>query len=150
MNESAGEVVGDEPIVITRDIDLDVSTDELWQLIADGDRWAEWLTERSDVVVEPSQSGTVIDERGVERHVAIESVVPGERVRFAWWPSDRPGESSIVELVVAPATWLDGERSHLSVIETYAAVASSAPAQAWDVRLMLLVLCVGAVTLIRA
>lgn len=140
----------DEPIVITRDLDLDVPADELWQLVADGSRWAEWLTDAADVVVEPSRSGTVVDDDGVERRVSIHSIVPGERVRFAWWPSDHPDESSMVELVVAPLPAVGGERSRLSVIETYAtaSIATAAPA-AWNLRLMLLVLCIDAVALAR-
>ena len=35
-------------------------------------------------------------------------LVPGEAVRFRWWPSDSPAEESSVELVVAP--WGDGSR----------------------------------------
>jgi uncharacterized protein YndB with AHSA1/START domain len=148
----------DEPIVITRELELDVTSDELWQLVADGERWADWLTDAADVIVEPARQGTVVDEDGVERRVSIHSVVPGRSVRFAWWPSDRPGESSMVELVVAPVVPQPGggaERSRLSVIETYAAagplagIASSVSSTAWDLRLMLLVLCLDAVALVR-
>ena len=146
----------DEPIVITRDLELDVTSDELWQLVADGERWADWLTDAADVVVEPARQGTVIDEDGVERRVSIHSVVPGHSVRFAWWPSDRPGESSMVELVVAPVAPQQGgagERSRLSIIETYAAtgpISGAVSSTAWDLRLMLLVLCLDAVALVRA
>ena len=157
-----------EPVVISRVVDLDVSTDELWTMVADGDRWSDWLAERSDVIVEPDRSGVVVDDDGIERGVAIHSVVPGERVRFAWWPTDRPGESSMVELVVLPGG--DSGRSRLSITEIYAAgagapsigatsawtAASSASASsaraansAWDLRLMLLVLCLDAVALVR-
>jgi uncharacterized protein YndB with AHSA1/START domain len=138
----------DEPIVITRDLELDVPADELWQLVVDGERWSEWLTDTADVVVEPARSGTVVDDDGVERQVSIHSVVPGERVRFAWWPTDRPDESSMVELVVAPSN--DGGRSRLSVIETYATAQASTMPMAWDLRLMLLVVCIGQVALVRA
>jgi uncharacterized protein YndB with AHSA1/START domain len=158
MAESISTSPTDEPIVITRDLELDVSSDELWQLVADGDRWAEWLTDTSDVVVEPTRGGSVVDEDGVERQVIIHSVVPGQRVRFAWWPSDRPGESSMVELTVAPVVPQPGtpasDRSRLSVIETYATApgpaAAIAAATAWDLRLMLMVLCLDAVALVRA
>ncbi|MBI5089313.1 MAG: SRPBCC family protein [Actinobacteria bacterium] len=144
------EPVSDDPVVITRDVDLDVPADELWQLVADGERWTEWLTEESEVVVQPAQHGTVVDDDGIERQVTIESVVPGERVRFAWWPSDRPDESSTVELVVAPLPWIDGDRSRLSVIETYArASATSTRPRRWDVRLMLFALRLDAVALAR-
>lgn len=150
-----------EPVVLSRTVQLEVSTDELWNMVADGDRWGDWLAERSDVVVEPDRSGTVVDDDGIERSVAIHSVVPGERVRFAWWPTDRPGESSVVELVVLPAG--DGDGSRLSITEIYATSSSicasstsastsasiSAAISAWDLRLMLLVLCLQSVALVR-
>jgi uncharacterized protein YndB with AHSA1/START domain len=141
-----------EPIVLTREVELDLPADDLWRLISDGDRWSEWLTDQADVVVEPQRSGTVVDD-GVERRVTIHSVVPGERVRFAWWPSDRPDESSVVELVVGPSG--TGGRSRLSVIETYAAstpttASASAKGDAWDTRLMMLALCIDAVSFARA
>jgi uncharacterized protein YndB with AHSA1/START domain len=152
---------GAEPVVISRVVDLEVSTDELWNMVADGDRWGDWLAERSDVIVEPDQEGVVIDDDGVERSVAIHSVVPGERVRFAWWPTDRPGESSMVELLVLPTD--HGAGSRLSITEIYAvgptassvgasstsALSTCAAKSAWDLRLMLLVLCLDAVALVR-
>jgi uncharacterized protein YndB with AHSA1/START domain len=144
------EHLTDDPLVITRDLELDVPPDELWPLVADGDRWADWLAERSDVVVEPARQGIVVDDDGVERQVAIEAVVDGERVRFAWWPTDRPDEGSTVELVVAPLPSSGGDRSRLSVIEIYAqASAPAAPVSRWDVRLMLFVLRLDAVALAR-
>jgi uncharacterized protein YndB with AHSA1/START domain len=143
------EAITDDPVVITRDLHLDVPADELWRLVSDGERWAEWLTDRADVVVEPSRGGTVVDD-GVERQVAIEAVDEGERVRFAWWPSDRPDEGSIVELVVAPVPSVDGDRSRLSVVETYACASVARPeSRRWDVRLMLFVLRLDAVALAR-
>jgi uncharacterized protein YndB with AHSA1/START domain len=148
----------EEPVVITRDLELDVPADELWRLVSDGERWAEWLTDASDVVVEPAREGTVVDEDGLERRVSIHSVVPGHSVRFAWWPTGRPGESSVVELVVAPLApdrGVDGDgRSRISITETYAtatdaSTTATASAAAWDLRLMLMVLCLDAVALVR-
>jgi len=145
-----------EPIVITRDIELDVSSDELWQLVADGNRWAEWLTDAADVVVEPAREGSVLDEDGIQRRVAIQSVVPGRSVRFAWWPTDRPGESSLVELVVAPVPGEhdgDHERSRLTVVETYAAASAetvTAALAGWNLRLLSLTLCIETLALVRA
>jgi uncharacterized protein YndB with AHSA1/START domain len=146
----------DDPIVITRDLDLPVPAHELWAWMVDGDRWAEWLTERADVVVEPDQVGTVVDDDGVERRVVVRSVDPGERVTFHWWPTDRPDDGSFVELVVVPLPGDgDGDRSRLSIIETYATMSMSRRPQArsaglsWELRMTLLAFCVQAVALVR-
>jgi uncharacterized protein YndB with AHSA1/START domain len=140
----------EEPVVVTREVDLEVPADELWQLVADGERWAEWLTDRAEVVVEPASRGVVVDDDGIERQVAIDAVVPGERVQFTWWPSDRPGDASSVELVVAPSP-IAPDRSRLSVVEIHAstAVAATARSLRWDVRLMLFVVRLDAVSLAR-
>jgi uncharacterized protein YndB with AHSA1/START domain len=144
------EAFTDDPLVITRDLELDVPADELWPLVADGERWADWLADRSDVVVEPARRGVVVDDDGVERQVAIEAVVDGERVRLAWWPTDRPDEGSTVELAVAPLPSSGGDRSRLSVIETYARASAALPAVSrWDVRLMLFALRLDGVALAR-
>lgn len=148
------EMSDDDAIVITRDLDLPVPAGDLWAWLADGDRWAEWLTERADVVVEPERGGIVVDDDGVERRVVVRSVEPGERVTFHWWPTDRPDDGSFVELVVAPLPG-DGGHSRLSIVETYATTtrtlrASARPAAlSWELRMTLLAFCVQAVALAR-
>ena len=113
----------DDPIVITRDLELDVPSDELWQLVADGERWAEWLTDAADVVVEPARQGTVVDEDGVERRVSIHSVVPGAQRSLrvvAVRSTGRVVDGRAGGCTLAPQQGDAGERSRLSVIETYA------------------------------
>lgn len=114
-----------ERSTLERRLDLDLSPDELWELIGDGDRWPDWLVHESEVEVAPGSGGQVVDDEGIERTVELDEVVPGEAVRFRWWPSEAPSEESSVELVVAP--WGDGSR--LTVRETLPglAVAMSAP-----------------------
>ncbi|MEZ5219307.1 MAG: SRPBCC family protein [Ilumatobacteraceae bacterium] len=97
-----------ENSALERRLDLDLSPDELWELVGDGDRWPDWLVHESEVEVAPGSGGQVVDDEGIERTVELDEVVPGEAVRFRWWPSDSPAEESSVELVVAP--WGDGSR----------------------------------------
>jgi hypothetical protein len=119
---------------ITRTVETDLDADELWGLVADGDAWARWMVDESDVVVAPGSAGTVVDD-GVERAVRIDHL-DDHRLAFTWWPQDRPELVSAVELVVLPAT--SGSRLHVTETHLSARAAATAPA-AWDVRLMLLV-----------
>jgi hypothetical protein len=117
---------------ISRTVDTDLDTDELWQRVADGEAWASWMVDESEVAITPGGGGTVVDD-GVEREVRIDRL--GDRdLAFRWWPHDRPEQVSTVELVVLPA--VGGSR--LWVTETYLSASASASG-AWDVRLMLLV-----------
>lgn len=104
----------DEPAV-RRDIDVPLPADDVWPLVADGDGWAEWLVEEADVAVESGGEGTVVDD-GERRGVLVERVVPGERVTWTWWPSDRPDDASRVDLEVVPAA----ERTVVRITETRA------------------------------
>jgi Activator of Hsp90 ATPase homolog 1-like protein len=118
---------------ITRTVDTDLDTDELWGLIADGEAWAHWMVDESHVEVAPGGAGTVVDD-GVERAVRIDRL-DDHRLGFTWWPRDHPELVSAVELVVLPAA--GGSRLH--VTETYRSASAVVASAAWDVRLMLLV-----------
>jgi hypothetical protein len=128
-----------EPTRVSRTIDTELSTEELWALLADGEAWATWMVDESDVTVAPGGEGRVVDD-GVERRVRIDHLDDGQdgdaaRVGFTWWPDDRPDLVSAVELVVLPAA----TGSRLRVTETFAAASTTVAPLAWDVRLMLLV-----------
>jgi uncharacterized protein YndB with AHSA1/START domain len=117
---------------ITRMVETDLEVDELWSLVADGDGWARWMVDEADVDVTPGSAGTVVDD-GVERSVRIDEI-DDHRVAFTWWPEARPELISAVELVVLPA--VGGSQLRVTEISLSA---STVPAIAWDVRMMLLV-----------
>jgi uncharacterized protein YndB with AHSA1/START domain len=85
---------------IRRDVDLELPAEEVWDLVADGERWSDWLAPVVDVRVEPGAGGRVVDDDGVVRRVAVDDVVPGRSVHFRWWPEDGGGPASAVELRV--------------------------------------------------
>jgi hypothetical protein len=135
-----------EPIIVSRDIDVDLPADELWPLIADRDGWERWLVDDADVAVETGATGVVHDD-GEARVIRIEEVVDGERVRFEWWPAERPGDASAVELAVLPAP--TGAVLHVTeVFSPQRTVRASAAATAWEVRA--LAVWLGARSLVRA
>jgi uncharacterized protein YndB with AHSA1/START domain len=122
----------DEPMIVSRDIDVDLPADELWSLIADPDGWERWLVDDADVAIETGATG-VVREDGEERAVRIDEVVDEDRIRFEWWPSERPGDASAVELVVLPTA----TGAVLHVTETFPprrTALARAASSAWEVR----------------
>ena len=118
---------------ITRSIELDLEPRDVWELIGDGERWAEWMVDAADVDVVPGGGGQVRDVEG-HRDVRIETVTEGERIAFEWWPVGRPDEASTVDLRIVPSS----HGAVLEVVETFpatrAVTAVSAAAARWRVR----------------
>lgn len=120
----------DEPLIVHRDIDIDLPADELWSLVSAA--WEEWLVDAADVIVEPGSGGRVRED-DEHREVRIEEVVDGERISFEWWPTSRPQDRSAVELVVVPTT----AGAVLRVTESFppqARARARAAAIRWEVR----------------
>ena len=123
----------DDTVEVTRSIELDTDTDELWELIGDGDRWADWMVDAADVEVSPGATGTVTD-GDEQRDVRIGEVDDGERVAFEWWPTGRRDQASSVVLHIVPA-W---RGAVLEIVETYPAavhVSASTASSLWHRRL---------------
>ena len=137
MQPSGCDIVTDvdDDLTITRDIELDLSEEQLWELIGNGEAWSQWMTDASDVAVVPGGEGEVVDD-GERRHVRVDDVVPGHRVGYRWWPAAEPDAVSTVELVIVPRP--DG--STLRISETLRAQASNA-AMRWAVRAVALWCC---------
>jgi uncharacterized protein YndB with AHSA1/START domain len=121
----------EQPTVVTRTVELEMSPDDLWSLIGDGERWAEWMVDDSDVEVSPDGEGSVTDD-GVDRRVRVRDIVSGERVRFDWWPAGEPDVISAVELAVVPSR----SGAVLRIVETFPArtTVAARASVAWAVR----------------
>jgi uncharacterized protein YndB with AHSA1/START domain len=132
----------DDDLTITRDIDLDLSEQEVWELIGDGEAWSQWMADASDVVVAPGGAGEVVDD-GERRFVRVDDVVPGRRVSYRWWPASEPDAVSSVELVIVPRP--DGSTLRISeTLRSRAATASRAAYLRWTVRTVSLWCCAAA------
>jgi len=131
---------------ITRTVETELSTEELWALVRDGAAWATWMVDEAAVDVRPDGEGIVVD-GGAERGVRITSMGDGH-LSFTWWPSGEEQLASTVELVVLPR----GSGSALHVTERFpgAAMASTAAAAgvAWDLRTLLLVVLAAVPSLV--
>ena len=111
---------------IRRDVDLEFPAEEVWDLVADGERWSDWLAPVVDVRVEPGAGGRLVDDDGVVRRVAVDDVVPGRSVHFRWWPEDGGGPASSVELRVIARP----SGSRLRVVEVLALASAGGAARA--------------------
>jgi uncharacterized protein YndB with AHSA1/START domain len=123
-------------VAVTRTVELDLSPDELWEMIGDGDRWADWMVDTASIEVEPGAIGVVTD-GDEERVVRIDRVDDGQRISFAWWPQTQPDRASAVDLVILPAP----HGSVLEIVETFptrSTLSASAATISWPARLHVL------------
>jgi uncharacterized protein YndB with AHSA1/START domain len=122
-------------VAITRTVELDLSPDELWEMIGDGGRWAEWLVDNATVDVTPGATG-LINDGDEDRVVTIERVDEGERISFTWWPVAQPDRASEVDLAILPT--LHG--TVLEIVETFPAgtTLSAQATTAWRTRVHVL------------
>jgi uncharacterized protein YndB with AHSA1/START domain len=122
-------------VAITRTVDLDLSPDELWEMIGNGDRWADWMVDAATLEVEPGATGVVTD-GDEDREVRIQRVEAGERISFQWWPVGQPDQSSSVDLVILPAR----HGTVLEIVETFPAgsTLSALATSAWPTRVQVL------------
>lgn len=127
-----------EPTTITRQVDLDTSSDDLWDMVSDPDQMATWLGDSVDVDVRPGGTGTVVDD-GIVRHVQFEEVTESRRLSFTWWESgDRSTESRVEFTIVT----IEDGRSRLTITETLPdqsprmAVRACAAQMRWGVRVL--------------
>ncbi len=103
------------------EVDLATTVEETWELITDPDALGEWLGGVVDVDPAEGAEGTIwfppqpgtstsTDEPN-PAFVAVERVVPGERLTFRWATSSRPPTQ--VDFVVEPVA----DRSRLVITE---------------------------------
>ncbi|MGD9702042.1 MAG: SRPBCC domain-containing protein [Acidimicrobiia bacterium] len=147
-----------EPVVLTRDVILDVPVDDLWQLVADPDGLTAWLGDAVELDVRPGGVGIVRDGGGGDdgsavRHVRVDRVEPRRDLAFTWWPAD---DRDTASQVVFELTDVPGGGSRLHITETLlgpvppanAAVLASAAQTAWEVRVLSLWACSVAAALV--
>ena len=123
---------------VTRTVETDLTPEDLWHLVGDGDAWASWMVDEAAVDVSVGAEGTVVDD-GVVRTVRVDRVDAGRGVDFTWWPDDDPDGASSVTVRVLP----HAGGSSLHITERYGATACAAACGiAWDVRMLVLAVLV--------
>jgi uncharacterized protein YndB with AHSA1/START domain len=174
---SCGIVSEMEPVVLTRDVLLDMPVDDLWRLVADPDGLRLWLGDSVELDVRPGGVGTVQDDGRADgdnhsdrdgadggdgdgivvRHVRVDRVEPAHELAFTWWRTDDPHTASQASQVVFHLTAVPGG-SHLHITETLlgpspaggmtATAFAGAARTAWEVRVVALWTCSVAVALV--
>ena len=149
-------------LAVTRTAEFDLSADELWALVSDGNRWADWMVDEADVHVAPGGIGTIVDD-GVTRRVHVRSVSSGDadgfssqlssgttgtatrtaggRLVFEWQPVDDGSGEGAASTVEIEVTSTDDGGSRLRIVETSASAADAG--FAWDLRLLAMCSCVA-------
>ncbi len=76
-----------DDVVVERSVELDASTDEVWDALTDPHRLSAWV---GGAVVEldlrPGGRGTVRHTDGATRRLTVESVEASSRLVLRWWP----------------------------------------------------------------
>ena len=128
---------------ITRQVELDISPEALWNAITEGDALAAWLGDAVDVDLRPGGTGVVIDEH-VTRHLRVDTVEPGRGWSFDWSVDDEPASHVAFEIEST-----DTGGSRLTITETLGASASAEHGFRWDLCALLLWACTVATALVR-
>jgi uncharacterized protein YndB with AHSA1/START domain len=138
-----------EPVTIHRHTELDLSVQELWDLVADPENLADWLGEAVELDLRAGGVGVVRDD-GIERHVHVDRVDAGRELAFTWWHSDDPATTSrvVFEIGELPdvSSRLDITET-MSVTQAHAARLDDARVR-WEVRVLSLWACTVAVALV--
>lgn len=100
---------------------LPATPDEVWEVLTDPEGVASWLGDGSDLTpVEGADLDVADVETGVRRLGRVETVEPGRRLGFVWWPAGDDHDdgtagdrASRVDIVLRP----DGDRTHLTITE---------------------------------
>ncbi len=117
-------------LLVSRSLDTDLSPEALLREVLELD----WLGDDVDVDLRPGGLGSLVDDDGVARRLAVEHL-DDAGVTFQWWP-ESGGPVSEVRLIVTP----DGEGARLTVTEVARAghLDASAKGRRWEARLQAL------------
>ncbi len=101
-------------LVVRRSVDLPAPVEDIWSMLTDPARLAEWLGAEVDLAsAEPGADGRVVDAGGLVRRLVVDTVEPGRRFAFTWWPAERPEDATTVAFTLAA----DGQGTRLDVEE---------------------------------
>jgi uncharacterized protein YndB with AHSA1/START domain len=132
---------------VTRHIELELSTDALWEAITDRRALEAWLGDTVEIDLRPGGHGVVVDD-GVTRHVTVSTLEPGRGWSFEWSADDEP--ASRVTLAISTT---DTGATQLTITETMSASTESGGGSTcgarWDLCLFLLWACTVAAAMAR-
>lgn len=100
-------------MTVQRILTLPAGAERVWETVVCGD----WLGDEAVIAPRPGADGWVREADRL-RHLVVESVEPGRRLVFSWWPltPDGVGPASRVEIDVDADA--DDEQTRVVVVET--------------------------------
>ncbi|MGH9186126.1 MAG: SRPBCC domain-containing protein [Acidimicrobiales bacterium] len=114
---------------VTREVLLDASVEEVWQLLTEDDELSEWFGGSVSIDVRPGGGGRFLD-GGAIRHAVVDEVDEHRRLRFHWWPEGDDDSASDVAFELAQ----EGDSTRLTVVEQRPTAGGKA-CVLWDDRL---------------
>lgn len=118
--------------MIRRQITLPTSADRVWTALTDPAEAESWFGGRIAWDLTPDGPLHFDDEDGSTRDGRIDTVRPGQYLRYRWWPSDEPESTTEVSYLLEP----DGDGTRLTIQERSAGSAvASAAWSPWDTRI---------------
>jgi uncharacterized protein YndB with AHSA1/START domain len=109
---------------VRREVVLEASPDEVWELLTDAEELSTWFG--GDVVFDPHPgAAAVFTELDAVHYAVVHDVVPGERLAFQWWPDRDEGDESAASVVTFVLEAVP-TGTKLTVTETVPAVAVAA------------------------
>lgn len=100
---------------VQRILTLPADAERVWDTVVRGD----WLGDDGVIAPRPGGDGWVREGDRL-RHLVVESVEPGHRLVFSWWPltPDGVGPASRVEIEVDADADAEADQTRVTVVET--------------------------------
>ncbi|MBK5224712.1 MAG: SRPBCC domain-containing protein [Acidimicrobiia bacterium] len=99
--------------------DLDAAPGEVWQALTSPEGVDAWLGNGSHLSpVEGSDLDVADIETGVRKRGRVDTVEPGRRLGFVWWPAQQRGDDGDAASRVVIQLVPDGDGTHLTVTES--------------------------------
>ena len=111
---------------VTREVDLESSVDEVWELLTDSDELSGWFGDDVSLDATPGGEGTFVED-GLVRRAVVEEVEAGRHLSFRWWVD---GDEESASRVAFTITETDAG-THLTVTETACAACAAAASVLW-------------------
>jgi len=99
---------------VRREVILDATADELWDLLTDPAELGGWLGDEVRLDPTPGGAASVLTDDGTVRHGRVVEAEAGRRLGFTWWPEDDERMASTVRFTIDQ----EGGRTRLTVVET--------------------------------
>ena len=116
---------------VTTTVDIERSTDDVWEALVDCDGLSRWLGADSEIEPWPGGEVTTPDVvTGEPKRGRVADIVPGRSIELDWWPVGDPDRTSRVSVVLTPIV----RGTRVTVTETQAS--ACAAAVAWRAALL--------------